>query len=57
MVNILVCDDDVHITEQINKLLKKFQRNHNIDFNVMIKNCGDYVIREELTYDIAVVDI
>lgn len=57
MVNILVCDDDVYITQQINKLLKKFQRNHNIDFNVMIKNCGDSVISEELTYDIAIIDI
>ena len=57
MVNILVCDDDIYITQQINKLLKGFQRKNNIDFNVVTKNSGDTAISKKTSYDIAIIDI
>lgn len=57
MVNILICDDDFHITQQINKLLKNIQHKYNIDFQTVTKNSGDDVVCDELNYDIAVIDI
>ena len=57
MVNVLICDDDHLITQQLYKLLKSIQRKYNIDFNIVIKSNGDEVINENSNYDIAIVDI
>lgn len=57
MLNVLICDDDIHITQQIYGLLNNIQRRYNIEFNIVIKNDGDSALCNELNYDIAILDI
>ena len=57
MINILVCDDDKLITQQIKQLLDRFQKKYHIHFNVDIEFCGDVLINKDTIYDIAIIDI
>lgn len=57
MINILVCDDDKDITNEVNILLKNIEAKNRNNFNIDIKNRGDFIFSRNLPYDIAIVDI
>lgn len=57
MINILICDDNKDITDEVYKLLKDIENKSNNEFNIDIKNRGDFIDSSEILYDIAIVDI
>lgn len=57
MINILICDDDIDITNEVNILLKNIEAKNRNNFNIDIKNRGDFIFSRKLPYDIAIVDI
>lgn len=57
MINILVCDDNKDITDEVYKLLKDIENKSNNEFNIDVKNRGDFIDSSEISYDIAIVDI
>ena len=57
MLNILLCDDNKLILEQVSSLINKLQKNYKMQFNVDMRTCGDFIFKEKHSYDIAIVDI
>ena len=57
MIDILICDDDIDITNEVNILLKNIEAKNRNNFNIDIKNRGDFIFSRYLPYDIAIVDI
>lgn len=57
MIKVLVCDDDEFITQKISALLQRVKNDHNVCFDVDIRNCSDFIKDSNIAYDIAVVDI
>ncbi|WP_455493533.1 LytR/AlgR family response regulator transcription factor [Eubacterium sp.] len=58
MINILVCDDDRNITDEVYNLLDGIKNESKNEFNVDLKNHGDFIdLCNEPYYDIAIVDI
>lgn len=56
-MNLIICDDDSGITEQLLLLVKKFEKENNLSFGIKIFNSGDSVLREDFYPDIAIIDI
>ena len=55
MINILICDDDIDITNEVNILLKNIEAKNRNNFNIdIIKNRGDFIFSRNLPYDIAI---
>ena len=57
MINILVCDDNPAIVNQVKKLLGIVQSESNIEFFIDSKTDGDLVYKSKRKYDIAILDI
>ena len=57
MINILVCDDDNIIINRLITMLDRFKMRSKIAISVIIKNSADSVISENISCDIAVLDI
>lgn len=57
MINILVCDDNENITDEVYKLLKYIEQKSKNEFNIDVKNRGDFIFSSNKSYDIAIVDI
>lgn len=57
MLNILLCDDDKSILKQVLSLINSLQKNYKIQFNIDMRTCGEYIFKENNSYDIAIVDI
>lgn len=57
MINLLICDDNPKITEQVNELITVFEKKYKIKFLIDIKNSGDFILSDNKSYDIAIVDI
>lgn len=57
MINILVCDDNESITDEVYKLLKDIEQKSKNEFDIDIKNRGDFIFSSSKLYDIAIVDI
>ena len=57
MLNILVCDDDIDIVNQISALLKEFSNQTGLDFSVDLKSSAKDVLKNFVNYDIAFIDI
>ncbi len=57
MINILVCDDNENITDEVYKLLKDIEQKSKNEFNIDVKNRGDFIFSSNKSYDIAIVDI
>lgn len=57
MLNILICDDDKQIIGQIQSLIRKIEKENNIEFNIDAHTNADFILRESVCYDIAVIDI
>ncbi|MBQ8539239.1 MAG: response regulator transcription factor [Ruminococcus sp.] len=57
MLNILICDDDKNIVQQVSSLLDKVKEKHNIDFKIDTNTDGEFSIDKNAIYDIAILDI
>lgn len=57
MLNILICDDDKNIINQVSSLLDEVKIKHNIDFKVDINTDGEFSKNVNAVYDIAILDI
>lgn len=57
MINILICDDNKDITNEVCKFLRDIENKSKNIFNIDIKNRGDFIYSSDNSYDIAIVDI
>lgn len=57
MINILICDDNKNITDEVYKLLKDIEFKSKNEFIIDIENRGDFILSSNKSYDIAIVDI
>ncbi len=57
MLNILICDDDKNIVQQVSDLLDEVKNKHNIDFKIDTNSDGEFSIDKNAIYDIAILDI
>lgn len=57
MLNILVCDDDKDIVNQVNTLPTDFGQKTGLDFFIDLKNSAKDVLKSSVNYDIAFIDI
>lgn len=57
MINILVCDDNKKILEEVYKLLKNIENKSKNEFNIDLRSRGDFIYSYNDPYDIAIVDI
>lgn len=57
MINILVCDDDRNILEQVSSLVNDWGKRNSLDFSIDTKACGDFITDSNALYDIAFIDI
>lgn len=57
MLKVLVCDDDEFVTSKVKELLCKIRNSNHIDFEIDIRNCGNFINTTSAIYDIAIVDI
>lgn len=56
MIRVLVCDDDINVTNQVEVLLDKVKASNNVEFETKVYN-NSIQVAEESVYDIAIVDI
>ena len=52
-----MCDDNKSITDEVYKLLKDIEQKSKNEFDIDIKNRGDFIFSSSKLYDIAIVDI
>lgn len=57
MIKLLVCDDNIVITEQVSKLISVFEQKYKIKFQVSIENSSEFILTRPEQFDIAIVDI
>lgn len=57
MINVLICDDNETIINQVNTLLSDWSELHKVDFCINSKTSAELVLEENRTYDIAFIDI
>lgn len=57
MLKILICDDDINIIQRISFLIGEIKTSKNIDFDLDLRNNGDFILNKKNIYDIAIVDI
>ena len=57
MINLLICDDNPKITKQVSELIVIFEKKYKINFLIDIKHSEDFVLNNNKSYDIAIVDI
>lgn len=57
MINILICDDDEIIVNQVDKLISSWGETHNINFWIDKRTSGDFILKTSNCYDVAFVDI
>lgn len=57
MINILICDDDNNILQQVNSLVTDWREKNKIDFRIDTKSSGEFIRESNSVYDIAFIDI
>lgn len=57
MLNVLICDDNPEIVNQVNFLLNNVKKKQKINFTIDAKTNGDFAIKSKSMYDIAIIDI
>lgn len=57
MINILLCDDNSEITDELSNLISTFSEKNNIYFNIDKRSSGDFILNNTAHYDIAIIDI
>lgn len=56
-MNMIICDDEPNIIEQILSLINKFENDNKLKFNVQVFNNGDAVLKENYYPDFAIIDV
>lgn len=56
-MNILICDDDKNTILQIHKWLDAISKERKLRFNISSFECGDHILNENKSYDMAFIDI
>lgn len=57
MINILICDDDWNILEQVSGLVTDWGKKNMVDFCIDTKSSGEFINSNSAYYDIALIDI
>lgn len=57
MLKVLICDDDVNITNKVLLLINEIKTKGRWKFDITVGNSGEFVMKEKSYYDIAIVDI
>lgn len=57
MIKVLICDDNPNITQQVYKLLKKFEQTSKIELDITVNNSSEIIFKKDGKYDIAIIDI
>lgn len=57
MLKVLICDDDVNITNKVLLLINEIKTKGRWKFDITVRNSGEFVMKEKSYYDIAIVDI
>lgn len=57
MIKLLICDDDISITNQVDQLVKRISKSHKIQFEITKENNSKNVLNKAEAYDIAIIDI
>lgn len=57
MIKILICDDDEEILNQINQLITSYAKSHKANFDIDLKDSGDFILNGKGKYDIAFIDV
>lgn len=57
MLRVLVCDDDINITNQVKSLLDKVKESNNLEFETIVYNDSSFFHDDKTIFDIAIVDI
>ena len=57
MLNILICDDDKNIIQQVTNLLDDVKQKHQINFKIDTNTDGEFSVDKNAIYDIAILDI
>ena len=53
MLKVLVCDDDEFVTSKVKELLCEIRNSNHIDFEIDIRNSGNFINTTSAIYDIA----
>lgn len=57
MLKVLICDDDVNITNKVFLLINEIKNKNHWKFDITVQNSGEFIMYEKSYYDIAIVDI
>lgn len=57
MINVLICDDDQNIIDQVKKILNYIQNKSKIELLIDTKNNANFPVKSKCKYDIAILDI
>lgn len=57
MIKLLICDDDISITNQVDQLVKRISKSYKIQFDITIENSSKNILKKAEAYDIAIIDI
>lgn len=57
MIDILICDDNSSVLQQIYRLIKSFEKCNNLSFHIQTKSSADFILQEDFYCDIAFIDI
>lgn len=57
VLKILICDDDKQILSQVQSLINRIEKEKNIEFSIDSHTNADFIIHENICYDIAIIDI
>lgn len=57
MLKVLICDDDVNITNKVLLLINEIKTKGRWKFDITVRNSGEFVMKEKSYYDIAILDI
>lgn len=57
MINILICDDDQNIINQVKRILNFIQNKSKIELSIDTKNNANFQVNSKRKYDIAILDI
>ncbi len=56
-MNILICDDDITVIEEINALIESRKEFNEIEFEIDNRTSTDFILTESKSYDVAFIDI
>lgn len=57
MIKVLVCDDDELIIRKVSLLVEKIKDENKLPLELVVKNSPDFILEENTSFDIAIVDV